>query len=580
MNPPTSDPLPVAGGRARNNTGRRRRGWVWVAVALTVAKLWLTQGQPLFAIGTATHDDQLFVNLAAALLRGEWLGGYNNLTLAKGPFYSIWLAGIFLLGVPLTQAQQLMHIGACALTVMALASLLKNGWAKLGIYALLLSNPMSFDMAEMGRVLRQNIYPPLALTLFAALMAIYLRRAGSLRRLAPWAATFGVTWAAFWLTREESVWIAPSLMLLGAAVVVGAWRNSRAALITIGGAAAIAGLCALGPVLVVCSLNARHYGWFGTVEFRAHEFKEAYSALLRVRAEEVIPYVPVTRATRERIYTVSPAFAELQPYLEGEIGFSWATNSAFLTHLNPRQREIGGGWFMWAVRQAVEEAGHGSSAREALAFYEKMAREINQACDDGRLPAGRRRSGFLPPWREGQMAAVARSLLDFADYFVTFRHFSAYSQSSEGSPAELDLFRDITRNRLSPPPDHAEYDLAYQKWLDDWKTGILQVIGKFLRRVLFALVLVAHAVWLVRAAQLAWRRRLTYPFVLAVAAWGGCAACLLVCAVVHVTSFPAKATSYFAPAYPLLLLFAAAVALDAAGAWRSAPREAAPDAVV
>ncbi|MDD2762700.1 MAG: hypothetical protein PHE83_01865 [Opitutaceae bacterium] len=574
---PTANNLPAespVGGRpAPTSRAGGSSAWLWVAVALTACKLWLTAGQTLFAIGGATDDDHLALKLAESLLRGEWLGPYNELTLVKGPFYSIWIALVFLLGIPLLQAQQCLYAGACALVARAAAPRLPSDWAKLGLYALLLWNPMSFDARSLGRVLRQDIYPSLALILFAAMIALYIRRGESWRRLAPWAATLGAGWAAFWLTREEGIWIVPSLMLLGAAFLVGAWRHSREARINAGRMAVIAILCAAAPITVVCALNAHYYGWFGSVEFRARAFKDAYGALLRVQPEEEIPLVTVTRATRQRIYAVSPAFAELRPYLEGTTGRDWATNSAEYTHLRPEELEIGGGWFMWALRQSVTDAGHTRDARSALAFYARMAREINQACDDGRLPAGPPRSGFMPPWQAGQTQALASLCVDFADYFASFRDFSASSPASLGTRQELDFFRDLTGARLSHPSQGAmEYALPYHDWLDGWKVGVLQNIGRILRRLLFGLVLVAQGIWLVRAVQLIARRQLTYPCVLAVAAWGGCAACLLVCALVQVTSFPTRSIVYFAPAYPLLLLFVAAVFFDAAAAWwRSRP---------
>ena len=583
MNPRRSDSAAESGGPGSALPAGRLSTWIWVAGAMTLLKLWLTSGQTLYAIGGADHDDRLALNLAAALLRGEWLGSYNHLTLAKGPFYSLWIAGVFLLGIPLMQAQQLLGAGACVLAVRALAPVVKSGWGKLGIYSLLLWNPMSFDAGGLGRVLRQDIYPHLTLMLFAAMIALYVRRAAPWRRLAPWAATLGLTWAAFWLNREESIWIVPSLILLGAAYVIGAGRHSRPALVNTSRVAVIAALGALAPILTVCALNARHYGWFGTVEFRAAAFKDAYGALLRVRPEEEIPFVPVTRATRERIYAVSPAFAELKPYLEGDIGRDWATISSPLTHCRPEEQEIGGGWFMWALRQAVEAAGHGHDARAALRFYAQIAREVNQACDRGTLPAGPHRSGFVPPWQEGQIAALPRTLLDFGWYLISFDDFTAGAPGSMGSAAELDYFRDLTRMRLSRPTEALgyEYALPNQQQLDTWKVETLRAAGEILRKVFCALILIAHLVVIIRAVQLALRRELTYPVVLAVAAWIGCAACLLVCALVQVTSFPTRSQVYFAPAYPLLLLFVAAVMLDAVRAGCRGPgREIARAAVV
>ncbi|MFA5057929.1 MAG: hypothetical protein WC485_07430, partial [Opitutaceae bacterium] len=191
------------------------------------------------------------------------------------------------------------------------------------------------------------------------------------------------------------------------------------------------------------------------------------------------------------------------------------------------------------------------------------------ACDDGRLPAGPHRSGFMPPWQAGQTLALASLYVEFADYFASFRDFSASSPESQGTRQQLDFFRDLAGSRLSHPSAGAmEYALPYHDWRDGWKVGVLQNIGRILRRLWFGLVLVAQAIGLVRAGQLIARRQLTYPFVLAAAAWGGCAACLLVCALVQVTSFPTLSIVYLAAAYPLLLLFVAAIVFDAATAWR------------
>ena len=89
----------------------------------------------------------------------------------------------------------------------------------------------------------------------------------------------------------------------------------------------------MAPIFAVCALNARSYSWFGSVEFRASEFKDAYGALLRVRVGPGIPFVPVTRQAREAIYAVSPTFATLRPHLEGPIGEGWAGASSDVTHL-------------------------------------------------------------------------------------------------------------------------------------------------------------------------------------------------------------------------------------------------------
>ncbi|MES1168868.1 MAG: hypothetical protein ABUL61_06825, partial [Oleiharenicola lentus] len=136
------------------------RRWLWAAVIVTVFKLWLTRGQEVYALGYAGHDDVLFLRLADSLLHGDWLGTYDQLTLAKGPMYSCWIAVMALLHVPLYFAQHLLYAGACALLVQACAPAIPSAAARFGGYALLLWNPMSFEASSMGRVLRQHIYSP------------------------------------------------------------------------------------------------------------------------------------------------------------------------------------------------------------------------------------------------------------------------------------------------------------------------------------------------------------------------------------------------------------------------------------
>ena len=555
--------------------------WFWAGVLLTLVKLWLVRGQAVYAIGPADHDDRLFLQLAEHLTRGEWLGPYNQLTLAKGPFYSCWIAGVSWLGWPLFFSQHLLYAAACAAFVRAGRPALPSGAARFSLYAFLLANPMTYDASSMGRVLRQQVYGSLAVLIFAGLVALYGRRQEPLRRLVPWAALLGFALGAFWLTREESIWIAPSVAVLAGATLVSAWRAGRAAAGRVTRAFGLAVLCALLPVVAVSGMNYRHYRWFGTVEFRAPEFTAAYGAMLRVKVGPNLPFVAVTREARASMYAVSPAFAELRPFLDGGIGRDWAESSEFLTQLPPAEHQIGSGWMMWALRDSVAAAGHGQNARRALQFYRKMADEINRACDDGRLPAGPPRQGFLPPWREGQTVQVARAFGEFADFVVRFRNFSAYAPPSVGTAEDLALFQRLTREKLSPGPGTAT--LPGPEAGDAERVEKLQDLGKFLRPVLLVLFWLAQVLALIRVGQLIGQRRGSFPLTVAAAAWGAGAAGLIINALVQVTSFPVLVIASFAPVYPLVLIFIAMTFWDVAAAWlapRPAPRRIPPAAAV
>ena len=538
------------------------RIWFWAGVLLTAVKLWLTRGQPVFAIGTAAHDDRLFLEMAESISKGEWLGAYSQMTLAKGPFYSIWIAALYWIGVPLGLGVQMAYAAACAVFARACRPAVPSGPVRFALYAFLLWNPMSFEGPTLCRIIRQQIYTPLALVVFAGLVALYCRRQENLRRQWPWAALLGLAFGCFWLTREESVWLVPSVVLLAAAALFWAFRGSRVQGLTMLQALGLAAGCAALPVVLVCTENYRHYGWFGTVEFRAPEFNDAYGAMVRVKLDPVLPLVPVTRQAREAMYAVSPAFATLRPWLDGDIGTQWAEKEMYPVE----DRQIRGGWLMWALRDCVVAAGHGHSAREALDFYQLMADEINRACDEGRLAAHPRRSGFLPIWKDGETADVLRTTWMFADFVAGYKSFTVYPPLSIGTDDEVSLFRDLTRDRLTIVENATNYILPNQIALDNWKLDVLQNVGKSLRQYLLVLFLVAHPLIVIRLIQIFWTRQLTFPLVLAAAAWGGSLAYLLINALVQVTSFSVVAVATFWPVYPLLQVFTFAAFWDAA-AW-------------
>ena len=63
-----------------------------VSVAL---KFWLVAAQPVVAHANASFDDRLYLALAEQILKGNWLGPYSQFTLMKGPMYSLFVAGAY-----------------------------------------------------------------------------------------------------------------------------------------------------------------------------------------------------------------------------------------------------------------------------------------------------------------------------------------------------------------------------------------------------------------------------------------------------------------------------------------------------
>jgi hypothetical protein len=514
-------------------------------------KFWLVAAQPVVAHANASFDDRLFLALAEQILKGDWLGPYSQFTLMKGPMYPLFIAGAYLVRIPLPLAQHLLYLFGCGLLLLALRPSLTTNWQAAALFTLLWWQPMSYVELD---VLRQNIYTPLTLLVFAGLVALETRRTTRFTSRLAWGALLGFSAAAFYLTREEGVWILPGAALLVGASVWNSWREPRHRTGLFGQALA-AIICAGAVVTTICALNYSHYGWFGTVEFRAREFLSAYGALQRPIASEEIPYVPVTRGVRLKLYDVSPSFRDLRPCLEGPTGLEWASYSDYLTGRPGEELQIGGGSFMWALRDCVIASGHGGSAREALQFYREIAEEINRACDEGR--AGRcrsRRDTMLPRSRLGQMDRFLKTVPGYAADYLLFRGFTAYPSDSWGSADLLALFQELTRWRLAPSKDAPELHSSPSQ-TDRYRLEILQVIGQVFRSLCVAIVMSGGVAWIWAASRVISRRRINYLFLVSTAVLGSALAVLAVNMLVHVLAFRNQGPTALHEGYPLLVLF-------------------------
>ena len=145
--------------RKQEHPIERFPAWFWaILVVLALSKLFLVQAQAVTTWEFSGYDDLLSLRSACWLARGDWLGPYDHLTLRFGPFYGIWIALAFLLGLPLLLSEHLLYITACLLTILAVRPLFRRYASLIGIYTVMLFNPVSFMDGVASRVLRIGIY--------------------------------------------------------------------------------------------------------------------------------------------------------------------------------------------------------------------------------------------------------------------------------------------------------------------------------------------------------------------------------------------------------------------------------------
>jgi hypothetical protein len=528
------------------------------------------------AIGYALHDDQLGMRLAQNILHGRWLGDYNVLTLLKEPFYPLFLAANFVLGLPLLFTQQVLYVFACILMIYALRPLITSKLFLIMLYVVLLFNPMSYDGYIACRLYRVAIYPSLVLLSFACLFGFYARRNEALSKLFIWAIGLGISFSAFWHNREEGIWLVPSLVLMVAVTGIQVFREKpeewKQRIVC----------CAL-PFFIfgfvnttIKTLNLMHYGVFVSSEHKAASFKAAYGALSRVELTNWGQYLGMPLEARERIYTASPAFDELRPLLEGPLRGWTIHGREYMKAIAPEECETAYpfAWWEHVFREAVQLAGYCGNGTEAMSYYSRVAHEINKACDEGRLDCLPKRDGFVPPLRKEYFWPFLHHLKKAVFIVVGFQGFSgSQPRASTGSNGQLTLFRDISRESLSPLEHARPSALRHQAHLNGQKIKVLNRIGSAYQVLVPYIVALAVCCYLMSLATILKRKSIDFLVFFNSLLFAELLALISMVAFLGTSIWPTMTNAlYLSPCFAITLLFACLSVYHFATLWNPRPR--------
>jgi hypothetical protein len=428
----------------------------------------------------------------------------------------------------------------------------------------LLFNPMTYTI-HVQQVIREGICSAETLVIFACLIGLHMHRESSLPCLSLWAIGLGTALGAFWMTREDGIWLVPSVaLLLTYTAVTLLWHRPvrwASRLMCCATRLAVWGTL----VAVVCTLNWANYGIYTTCEFRWPKFVAAYSALSRVTHHPWRQCHLLPRETRQRIYAISPAFRELEPGLEGEVGKPWASSEQSCRDNDVESMgedlDFMGSRFWWAFRDAVAGTGYYRSGKTAAEFYGRLASEVNHACDAGLLEAGPKRNTMAPPWRSEYCASLLATCLRGLHQVISPEDFSPDPLCSSGPEQSLAFFRQVTNERLSPL---AELSAVWPNRLDRWKLSALRAVGAVYQKVMPWAGLLAGSVFLCAAGASLWRRQFSYYLILEVALVVGIVGRIGMLSMTEVCGLAPLNGLYLTSVFPLLLL---SVALPLMGAF-------------
>src|SRR4029079_17632412 len=209
-----------------------------------------------------------------------------------------------------------------------------------------------------------------------------------------WAIGLGVSFAAFWLAREEGAWLLPVLILIVGGAMLREWtlHSGRWRILLASWVGGVAEFLVL--LTSVAGLIYIFYGRFLIIETRDSAFVDAYRAITRVGDDSPRLMVPISLRGMERAASVSPAFAEVRTNIVdgfpawrslAKEGWTSMYPDGLVKETLKKDEDAIGGYFGWALLQAVAHAGYYKSAATAHDYYNRVAREINAACDTGRI---------------------------------------------------------------------------------------------------------------------------------------------------------------------------------------------------
>jgi hypothetical protein len=531
-----------------------------VALLVSILSLWLRHGVPIL-LGRSTFDDRLFIREATYLIQGRWLGPFDNLTLAKGPAYPALMAVTHSLGFSVKIGEQLTLLLAAGFTAACVWVTTHRLWATTTVYAALALMPDSFGAASAS--LYRDYWYALLTLLFVSSIFLTLHLALTRARLValvPVAVVSGLSGAAYWMCREEGLWIAPAVIVLavGLSLVLLVLRRDelraettrsapvwrRAGRVAV--AALILAITFVAPIGFVMARNDSQYGSALTNDTASGTFARAFADWTRVHAGPRVLHVPITREQRLTVYTISPAAREMRVTLEGAHN-RWLVLSC-RGSANP-QCDINGAFAMWALRDAAAAAGHYRSERDAQGYFGQVADQIQSACSSGRLSCSARLPVALQTL---QQADFTHLRVSFTNSLRAIAWSSKFMAPPTTTGAETQELFDAARAVTSDVAPSAFSATAQMKVFSShaWRYRVLADIY----RVAFPLLALAGLAGMVLGFLPAHRTRRALS-ILCLALAIGVLSRLFLLAVVSATSFDADGTRYLFAARSLLLAF-------------------------
>ncbi len=423
---------------------------ILIMIVLVIIKQGLLYHFPIIGYLEAGEDDALMVELAENILQGKWLGEYSYHTLVKGPTFPMFLAFCKYMGWSYMATVTALYSISCVVFMIAIRKIIKNKYIFLGMFAILLFNPIMYAQEVIQRVYRNALIPPFVLFITGSFFAIYLRREETIWQSIPWVIIASISLSLFYYTREDSIWIMPFILFMIMVTIITLIMQYKHHIRKICPKIIILAIPVISLSLFgnwIAHKNEMYYGLKTTNVLSHSNFSHAMKAIYAVKPNIQIDYVTVPNEKMERMAQVSETFAYVKPQV------SMVASLLEGVDRNPGDGEIEDGWFFWALRIGLAQCGIKTLEGEQE-IYQKITDELNDAMEQGLLERqSTMPSALMPPWRKGNSIKLIKTIGKMVIYISTYDSLSIANTNPTNVyiPEEYAIakkFEDITGDTL------------------------------------------------------------------------------------------------------------------------------------
>lgn len=439
--------------------------FVSLLIITSVVKQLLVCGLPIWARDSVGADEYLMLSQAESLIRGEYLGDYNQFTLVKGMMFPLFLCICNIIGLSYLNAVTLLYTIASLIALYVFGHFCKNRFIQYVFFLMILFCPVTYSSNTL-LVYRDSLLPGLAIILICSLMLMYLNLNVNLKKFVFWSFVASLDWFFLCNTREDTIWTKPLIVVVVAVLVINIYLQRKLI---------IKKICyiffSVLPILflvlgnnVLSYINYVNYGVYTTNELDDSNYTDAALLLMKIKPSENVENVTITRDALNQAYEVSPSLSELKEIIEYDYD-----NRNPLTRAgnNPNNGEFDGDYITWELRGAASARGYYESAKSAEEYWGKVEEELKIGFDDGRLKERNIvPSRSLIPWPENDnsLSSLVVAIFDLFDSASSYNKCRVENIVTDPmiNDEVIKRYEGVTGNYALDSP---QYDIGINGWI-------------------------------------------------------------------------------------------------------------------